>query len=215
MFKPNLGTVKRSNTKVTQSISATAFCNLVSSGKRIELIDVRTPVEFREIHVEMARNEPLDRLDPKAIQIARNVSASELLYVICRSGTRGKQACEKFFAAGFTNVINIEGGTTACDLAGILVVRGKKAIPLNCQVQIITGLLVTIGSVLAVMVHPYWITLPVCMGAGLTFSGATNTCALGTMLARMPWNQVKPSSVSATGSSNMQACAKSSSGCCN
>ncbi len=59
---------------------------------------------------------PADRLDPAAIQAARNGTAHEPLFVVCRSGARGKQACERFIAAGYDNVINVEGGTTACDL---------------------------------------------------------------------------------------------------
>lgn len=182
---------------MTQSISATEFRSVVASGKQIELIDVRTPVEFSEVHVEIARNEPLDRLDPHSILSARNGSAQEPLYVICRSGARGKQACEKLVAAGHTHVINIEGGTMACAAAGIPVIRGKKSVPLHCQVQIITGLLVLLGSILAVTFNSNWIILPIFMGAGLTFSGLTNTCAMATMLSRMPWNQCKDGSCTA------------------
>ena len=178
------------------SITATEFQALISSGKQIELIDVRTPVEFREIHVDLARNVPLDRLDPQAIQAARGCNANEPLYLVCRSGARGKQACEKFHALGFSNVVNIEGGTSACAAAGIPVTRGKKAVPLNCQVQIITGSLVILGSALAIGWNPLWIALPIFMGAGLTYSGVTNTCIMGTMLARMPWNQVAASTAS-------------------
>ena len=35
--------------------------------KNIELIDVRTPVEYREVHAEPARLVPLDALDPEAV----------------------------------------------------------------------------------------------------------------------------------------------------
>jgi rhodanese-related sulfurtransferase len=182
---------------MTRSISVTEFRNLVATGKPIELIDVRTPVEFREVRIDFARNEPLDRLDPAAILSARNGSAQEPLYVICRSGARGKQACEKLAAAGLTNVVNIEGGTIACAASGIPVLRGKKTIPLHCQVQIITGVLVALGSILAVRFNPNWIVLPIFMGAGLAFSGLTNTCVMGTVLARMPWNQCKDGSCSA------------------
>ena len=62
------------------------------SGQRVELIDVRTPVEFCEVHVDFARNVPLDRLDPVAIRAERNGSA-EPLYVICRSGGHSRPAC--------------------------------------------------------------------------------------------------------------------------
>ena len=173
---------------------------MVASGKKIDLIDVRTPMEFRSMHVAIARNEPLSGLDPKAIQSARNGASSEPLYVVCRSGGRSKQACEKFLASGITNVINVEGGTMACESAGMPVVRGKKSMPLNCQVQIITGSLVTIGSALAVWGHPYWAALPGVMGAGLMFSGLTDTCAMGSCLATMPWNQSSGSTTPASGS---------------
>src|SRR5262249_62032196 len=92
------------------TISPRQFADLCKSGQ-IELIDVRTPVEFRELHATHARNVPLDRLDPARVMQARNGSKDEPLYVICRSGSRGRQACEKFLAAGFTNVVNVEGGT--------------------------------------------------------------------------------------------------------
>lgn len=51
---------------MTKSISASELSSIVASGKNIELIDVRTPMEFRAMHVTIARNEPLSGLDPKA-----------------------------------------------------------------------------------------------------------------------------------------------------
>jgi hypothetical protein len=86
---------------------------------------------------------------------------------------------------------------------------------LNCQVQIITGVTVVAGTIAALATtNLYWLSLPMVMGAGLVFSGLTNTCAMGTMLARMPWNQVKPE---ATVSSNAttKTCTDTASGCCN
>lgn len=176
---------------MTDTISPQGMAQLRQSGKTIELIDVRTPVEFQELHVEFARNIPLDRLDPKAIQAERNGSADQPLYVVCRSGSRGKQACEKFVAAGMTNIVNVEGGTLACEAAGLPIVRGKKAISLERQVRIAAGSLVVIGSVLGFFVHPYFIGLAAFVGAGLVFAGVTDTCGMGMLLARMPWNQVK------------------------
>lgn len=197
---------------MTKTITAPELKNLILSGNRIDLIDVRTPIEFQEVHVEIARNQPLDRLDPKAIQSARNGTVQEPLYVICRSGARGGQACEKFIAAGFDNVINVTGGTNACTEAGIPVVRGKKAISLERQVRIAAGALVFIGAALGFFVHPYWIGLSAFVGAGLVFAGVTDTCGMGMMLARMPWNQVK---VSPSASGEASCSTKTSGGCCN
>jgi rhodanese-related sulfurtransferase len=172
------------------TISAKQLLDLTQAGQNVELIDVRTPVEFREVHVQFARNIPLDRLDAAKIAAERN-GTEQPLYVICRSGNRGKQACEKLFGAGCLQVFNVEGGTQACEQAGLPVTRGKKAMSLERQVRIAAGLLVLIGAVLGFAVHPYWIALSAFVGAGLVFAGITDTCGMGMMLARMPWNQVR------------------------
>jgi rhodanese-related sulfurtransferase len=177
------------------SIQPQELASLCRDGKKLDLIDVRTPVEFREVHVEFARNVPLDQLDPAAIMQARNGSSQEPLYIVCLSGARGQQACEKFANAGFSNVINIEGGTKACVEAGLPVVRGQKAMSLERQVRIAAGSLVLLGVGLSFL-HPYLIGLSAFVGAGLIFAGITDTCGMGMLLARMPWNQCGPSSTS-------------------
>ncbi len=161
-------------------------------GGACELIDVRTPVEFREVHVPFARNVPLDRLDPQSLLSTRNGTSQQPVYVICRSGSRANQACEKLVAAGVTNVANVSGGTLAWEQAGLPVTRGQKAMSLDRQVRIAIGVLVLTGSALTWFVHPYWIGLPAFMGAGLIFSGLADFCGLALILGRMPWNQVAP-----------------------
>lgn len=178
------------------TISPKELLRIQQSGKPVELIDVRTPAEFGEIHVSFARNVPLDRLDPQSFRPAHATSGDQPLYVICRSGSRSKQACEKLIAAGVTQVISVDGGTQACQAEGLPVTRGKKAISLERQVRIAAGMLVVAGSVLGYLVHPYWIGLSAFVGAGLIFAGVTDTCGMAMCLARMPWNQV---SVSARG----------------
>lgn len=177
------------------TISPKQLHDLVQAGKDIELIDVRTPAEYREVHVSFARNVPLDQLDPARLTAGRN---GRPLYLICRSGKRGEQACQKLLNAGFTNVVNVEGGTQAWDQAGLPVVRGKKAISLERQVRIAAGTLVLIGSALGAFVSPYWIGLAAFVGAGLVFAGVTDTCGMAMLLAKMPWNQVPQTQSGAT-----------------
>jgi rhodanese-related sulfurtransferase len=174
---------------MTTSITPHRLAALHQTSERVDLIDVRTPAEFREVHIEFARNVPLNRLKPKAIAAERNGRANEPLYVICRTGSRGHQACEKLSAAGL-NVVNVEGGTLAWDAAGLPVVRGKTTISLDRQVRIAIGIIVLSSAVLAALHHPYWTGLAAFMGAGLIFSGITDFCGLALMLGRMPWNQV-------------------------
>ncbi|MDP9172708.1 MAG: DUF2892 domain-containing protein [Planctomycetota bacterium] len=177
-------------------ISAAAFAELCVKGTKIDLIDVRTPTEYREVHLEIARNVPLDQLDPAALMQARNGSGDEPLYLICRSGSRGQQACEKFVKAGFLNAVNIAGGTMACVEAGLAVARGKKAVSFERQVRIAAGSLVVLGAVLGWFLHPAFIGLSAFVGAGLVFAGITDTCGMGMILARMPWNKCSQDSPS-------------------
>jgi len=161
----------------------------IQSGQPVDLIDVRTPVEFQEVHATFARNVPLDQLDAAKIAAERN-GGGQPLFLICRSGSRGGQACEKFLAAGYPNIVNVEGGTQAWEQAGLPVIRGRKIMSLERQVRIAAGSLVLIGALLGWFVHPAFIGLSAFVGAGLVFAGITDTCGMGMMLAKMPWNQV-------------------------
>lgn len=194
------------------TISPPQLSQLVQAGESIELIDVRTPVEFREVHVSFAKNVPLDQLDPASFTAGR-AESKQPLYVICRSGSRGQQACDKFAAAGFTNVVNVEGGTQAWDQAQLPVVRGQKAISLERQVRIAAGALVLAGVGLS-WLSPYAIGLSAFVGAGLMFAGITDTCGMGMILARMPWNRVSSTSPQIPGSSDAPCSTKSSNSCC-
>jgi rhodanese-related sulfurtransferase len=148
-------------------------------------------LEFQEVRLEHARNVPLDRLDAALVAEGHEGGKDKPIYLICRSGGRGRQACEKLLGAGFTNVVNVEGGTLACVQAGLSVVRGRKAISLERQVRIAAGLLVLSGVLLGWLVHPAFFGLSAFIGAGLVFAGITDTCGMGIFLARMPWNQVE------------------------
>ena len=176
-------------TAIIPTISPNALQALRSQGRPVTLIDVRTPVEYREVHVPFARNQPLDGLDPSTVRADGAGATQSPLYVICRSGSRGHQACEKLAAAGLC-VVNVEGGTLAWAEAGLPVVRGKKAMSLERQVRIAAGALVLLGAGLAWFVHTAFVGLPALVGAGLMFAGITDTCGMGMLLARMPWNRV-------------------------
>jgi rhodanese-related sulfurtransferase len=170
------------------TISPQRLHEMTQAGQTVELLDVRTPAEFGEVHVSFARNVPLDQLEKTSIASSRNGN-TQPLYVICRSGGRSKQACEKLMREGRLNVVSIEGGTQAWDRAGLSVVRGKAMMSLERQVRIAAGLLVFVGTFLGYFVHPYWLGLPAFVGAGLVFAGITDTCGMGMLLAKMPWNQ--------------------------
>ncbi|MEQ8785863.1 MAG: rhodanese-like domain-containing protein [Pirellulaceae bacterium] len=194
---------------------------VLEQGESVELIDVRTPVEFREVHITFARNMPLDALDPRELIDNRHGDADRPLYVVCRSGNRSSKACEMFEACGFHNVYSVEGGTAAWDEAGLPVRRGKKAVSLERQVRIAAGFLVFTGVVLGYFLHPAFLILSGFVGAGLMFAGVTDTCGMGMLIARMPWNQVRcetPTEADSPASESEQASVQTprrvGTGCC-
>ena len=166
-------------------------CVLVSPGTaqdraaRGRLIDVRTPVEFAAVHAAGAENVPLDRLDAAAV-------GPGPVTVICQSGGRGKLACDRLRAAGLADVANVEGGTAAWERAGLPTVRGRRAMSLERQVRVAAGSLVLLGLAGGFLLHPAAFGLAAFVGGGLVFSGLTDTCGMGLVLARMPWNTRSP-----------------------
>ena len=171
-----------------QTLSPQALKGLLDSGKAVELIDVRTPVEYRGAHLAAARNLPLDKLDVEAIKAERAGSMDQPLYVVCQSGARSRKACEGLLAAGIVAVC-IEGGIPACEIAGIPVTRGKQGMSLERQVRIGAGSLVASGVLLGVLVNPWFLAIPGFVGCGLIFAGVTDWCGMGLLLAKMPWNR--------------------------
>lgn len=183
-----------------ETIAPRKLHDLLASRSDADVIDVRTPVEFREVHLPAARNVPLDQLNAETMARLRRDDASPL-YVICRSGNRAQQACERMQAAGIEPVVNVEGGVQAWEADGLPVLRGKKAVSLERQVRMAAGSLVLLGVALGVLVHPWALLLAGFVGGGLVFSGITDTCGMGLLLARMPWNRVAlepPDAVAAT-----------------
>jgi predicted branched-subunit amino acid permease len=83
----------------------------------------------------------------------------------------------------------IDGGIGALNSAGVAIKQGGGTlISLERQVRIAAGSLVVIGVALGALVHPGFYGIAAFVGAGLVFAGVSDSCAMGMMLARMPWN---------------------------
>ena len=66
------------------------------------LVDVRSPVEFAQGHVEGSVNIPLDTIQSKLAQF----KGKKNIVVFCRSGNRSGQAKVILEQNGFSNVVN-------------------------------------------------------------------------------------------------------------
>jgi rhodanese-related sulfurtransferase len=149
------------------------------------MVDVREYPEWVEGHVAEARLVPLATL--KQNPAAAHGGREEVL-VLCRTGRRAVEAAQALAAAGCRAPLVVEGGLEAWRAAGLPVERARGPISLERQVRIAAGTLVLLG-----LLVPGLQFLPYVVGAGLIFAGITDTCAMGLLLARLPWNRPRSS----------------------
>lgn len=160
--------------------------NEVMSSGGATLIDVREWPEFAAGRVRGARLIPLGELAARSSEI----NASEDVYVICRTGRRSAEATTRLGSLGFKNVINVAGGFEAWKKGNLPFERDERAPwTIERQVRFTAGLLVFVGVLLSVFVHPYFVALSGLVGFGLAFTATIDWCGMGLLLAKMPWNR--------------------------
>jgi rhodanese-related sulfurtransferase len=150
------------------------------------IIDVRTPAEFETAHIAGAYNVPLDTLGEHREEIARHVDRTVVL--VCRSGQRATLAEQRLAEVGMTNVHVLAGGVVAWEAADGPLVRGRQRWTLERQVRLVAGSIVLASIVVSVAV-PGARFVAGAVGAGLTFAALSDTCAMGMLLAKLPYNR--------------------------
>lgn len=108
--------------------------SLISASGDEQIVDVRTPEEFAEGHIEGAQN-----IDWKNSDFAINVQAldkSKPVLVYCHSGNRSKSAAEYLSNNGFTAVYELEGGMSAWEAEGKAVQKPEPGAELENGVSL-------------------------------------------------------------------------------
>jgi rhodanese-related sulfurtransferase len=150
------------------------------------VLDVRTPAEFETSHIPGSYNVPLDNLREHRAELRRHLDEDVVL--VCQSGSRAEQAEKALAEVGLPGLRVLEGGMTAWRTAGAPVNRGRQTWELERQVRLVAGSIVLAGILGSVKVPKLkWIAGGI--GAGLTTAALTNTCAMGMLLSKMPWNR--------------------------
>ena len=80
-----------------------------AGAKDTQFIDVRTTEEYAGGHAPKAANFPLDALNKDLAKLDKN----QPVYVICQTGRRSQKGAEILQKAGFKDIYNIQGGTSA------------------------------------------------------------------------------------------------------
>jgi rhodanese-related sulfurtransferase len=85
------------------------------------VIDVRTPAEFAEGHLEGAVNINIE--DPTFADQVSALSKDGTYVIYCRSGNRSAQAIDTMTSMGFTDLTNAGGYLDASNLTGLPLVQ--------------------------------------------------------------------------------------------
>lgn len=172
--------------KTPATIDSTDLRTLMDSATPPRILDVRTPGEFDTVHIRGAYNVPLDVLREHRDEIVSHLDRDVVL--VCRSGQRAAQAGETLRRAGLTNVHVLDSGITAWQAKGFAVNRRAQRWDLERQVRLVAGLIVELSILASVLVPgAKWVAFAI--GAGLAIAALTNTCAMGLLLARLPYNR--------------------------
>lgn len=103
LFSCNAQTV----TKI-KTVEVPAFAKEIKSTPKPQILDVRTPEEFAEGHIDNAVN--IDWQNENFVKNTKKLNKNKPVYVYCRSGKRSLKASEKLSALGFKKIYNLDGG---------------------------------------------------------------------------------------------------------
>ncbi len=168
-------------------ISAPALAEQLAAGSTT-VLDVRTPGEYAAAAIEGSHHLPLDQLPGHLDRLGSGLTGPVTL--VCRSGQRAASAHEQLVSAGAKDLTVLDGGLTAWQAAGQPVRHDSSSgtWELERQVRLTAGSLV-LGGVLASLRWPKARFLSGAVGGGLTFAALSNTCAMGCVLQKLPYNR--------------------------
>ncbi|MDQ0756238.1 rhodanese-like domain-containing protein [Arthrobacter sp. B3I4] len=170
-----------------QTIDAATLKTWQDNHDDLTVIDVRSGAEFDSMHIKGSYHVPLPMLSEHTEEFAAKMGTRVVL--VCQSGNRAEQARKHLDAVGLGSASVLTGGVPAYAAADGDVVKGRNTWALERQVRMTAGSLVLAGVVGSKLLSPKLGLLAGGIGAGLTFSAATNSCAMGQMLSKMPWNR--------------------------
>ena len=89
------------------------FIDAYKKNPQVKVLDVRTPGEFAQGRVPGAKLLSLQELSSLGSAASEKIpfEKDDEIYVICRSGSRSRSAVQILNSLGYTNAINVGGGT--------------------------------------------------------------------------------------------------------
>ncbi|MEW8509072.1 MAG: rhodanese-like domain-containing protein [Candidatus Thiodiazotropha sp.] len=174
------------------TISPLKLYAMQSQGEKIDLLDVRTGMEYRSGHIPGAKLLTLDKISDESLveQLGDPKGRDHAsIYVTCQSGFRAQQAVAQMQATGYKNLVLVEGGSEGWEKAGLPMKRCGRIISLERQVQIAIGSLLLLKVIFGFTLHELFFLAGALIGMGLIMAGVTRWCGMARLIAMMPWNR--------------------------
>lgn len=171
----------------TTLVPADAYKLVRERGAR--LLDVRTSSEYASMHIPGSYNVPLDQIAEHARELAR---VQEPVILVCRSGARAQKAEGTLRTCGMATAHVLNGGILAWKGADLPVRHGEARWDIERQVRFVAGMIVFLSTLSGAFIHPGFFAVAGAIGAGLVFAAVSNTCMMGMLLLRLPYNRTAP-----------------------
>jgi hydroxyacylglutathione hydrolase len=110
---------------VVSQISVADLKKMIAAQPNLQVVDVRRPAEYNGGHVPRAMNAPLGQLSKFLPSL--NLRPNDQTAVICAGGFRSSAATSIMQQHGFTNLLNVAGGTSAWVEAGFEIEKPAQA----------------------------------------------------------------------------------------
>jgi len=91
-----------------KTVEVATFAKEIKTTPKPQILDVRTPEEFSEGHIDKATN--IDWQNENFVKNTEKLDKNKPVYVYCKSGRRSLKASEKLEELGFKKIYNLDGG---------------------------------------------------------------------------------------------------------
>jgi glyoxylase-like metal-dependent hydrolase (beta-lactamase superfamily II)/rhodanese-related sulfurtransferase len=169
-----------------EMISPQEVLELVKKDPQIKLLDVRSLMEYNEVHIKDSIHIPMDTLSNRIGELGQS---GQNYIVLCLSGVRSSMVAEMLLQSGINAAKVMDGGIGRWQKEKLPVIKGQGGISLERQVRIIAGSLVLAGIIMAWLIYWAFIFISVFVGSGLVYAGLTDNCMMGMLLMKLPYNK--------------------------
>jgi glyoxylase-like metal-dependent hydrolase (beta-lactamase superfamily II)/rhodanese-related sulfurtransferase len=169
-----------------EMISPRDASSLLEQDPQTKILDVRSALEFSQVHIEHSLNIPIDMISAKINEMSQS---KQNYLVLCHTGNRAAMAADMLIQSGIHTVKVMEGGIIRWQKEKLPVIKGQGGMSLERQVRLIAGSLVLLGIMMSWLLHWAFIFVSVFVSSGLIYAGLTDNCLMGMLLMKLPYNK--------------------------